>query len=44
VAALQSIVNPVSGKTSSVKPSVVLTKVESLVQKEKEMVEKVQQK
>jgi oligosaccharyltransferase complex subunit alpha (ribophorin I) len=42
--ALQSIVNPVSRKTSSVKPSAVLTKVESLVQKEKEMVEKVQQK
>ncbi|KAG0553504.1 hypothetical protein KC19_12G016600 [Ceratodon purpureus] len=42
--ALESTVKPVPGKTSSVKSSSVLTKVESLLQKEKEMIEKVQQK
>lgn len=42
---LQSTVKPVPGKTiAAVKPSTILTKVDTLLQKEKEMVEKVQQK
>lgn len=42
--ALQAAVKTVPGKASAVKPSAILTKVEYLLQKEKEMVEKLQQK
>jgi oligosaccharyltransferase complex subunit alpha (ribophorin I) len=41
---LQSAVKSVPGKTSLVKPSAIVTKVETLLQKEKELVEKLQQK
>jgi len=42
--ALQAAVKTVPSKASAVKPSAILTKVEYLLQKEKEMVEKLQQK
>jgi len=41
---LQAAVKTVPSKASAVKPSAILTKVEYLLQKEKEMVEKLQQK
>ena len=41
---LQSSIKTIPGKASSVKPSALVTKVETLLAKEKEMVEKLQQK
>ncbi|XP_024357703.1 dolichyl-diphosphooligosaccharide--protein glycosyltransferase subunit 1A [Physcomitrium patens] len=41
---LQSTMKTVPGKPSTTKPSVIVTKVETLLLKEKEMVEKLQQK